>query len=110
MVSAGYKYKAKWIKFPQDKYTTFQISTKDKKTNEYKNFNVFVNAKVDVQDDDEITLDKITGVDHQAYFSQKANKEFLNVTIFAEISVVGLAGGEQALEQTLDIASDLLPF
>lgn len=107
MISKGYKYKAKFIKFPQDRFTTFQISTKAKGSNNYTNFNMFCQGKIDIKDDDEIVIKEITGVNHSEYFSQKANKTFLNVTVYADIEVVGM-GSAPVIETTID--GDDLPW
>lgn len=107
MISKGFKYKAKWIKHPQDKYTTFQISTKDKKTQQFKNFNIFSQGKIEMKDGDEVQIVDITGVDHTEFFSQKHGKTFLNVTVFAEVEVVGM-GDDPVPEATL--SGDDLPW
>lgn len=107
MISKGYKYKAKWVKHPQDIYTTFQISTKDRQTNDYKNFNIFCHGKIDVKDNDEVLIKDITGVNHSEYYSQKAGKAFLNVTVYADIEVVGM-GDAPIVDEVID--GDDLPW
>lgn len=108
MLNKGWKYKAKFIKFPQDRFTVFQVSSKDKRSGAFKNYNIFCQGKLDIKDDDEIEIIEITGVDQSENFSQKHNKTFLNLTVYCEVEVVGMAEGTP--EPIIEITADELPW
>ena len=105
MLNLDWKYKAKFVKHPKDEYTTFQVSAKDRKTGDYKNYSIFAKGKIDLQDGDEIQVKTITGID-RSDFKYKNGRDGTNVTVYCEFEVVSMADDGN----TLSISSDDLPF
>lgn len=106
MINKQFKYKAKFVSHPQDKYTAFQTGFKGKNSSEWQNYRMFVLSKVDITDDDDFMVTDIISCESKTY----NGKQQFSVTV--EIKVIG---GEKptndvGLEPVLNITGDDLPF
>lgn len=108
-----WKYKVKFVKFPQDKYTSFTVGVKDKDSGGYVNYQMFALKKYDnLIDGDEIQITKIISTEATEY----NGKQQLKVT--CEFDIVNESNQEQVYynqetssnKPILDITSDDLPF
>lgn len=108
-----WKYKVKFVKFPQDKYTSFSVGVKDKNSGEYVNYQMFALKKYDnLTDGDEIQITKIISTEATEY----NGRQQLKVT--CEFDIVNGSNQEQVYysqetvsnEPALSIHDDSLPF
>lgn len=106
MLKEKFKYKVKFVKHPQDKYTTFNVGVKIKDSTEYMNYRIFVFSVVNVQDGDEISFTKFISVEGKKYNGE------VQINVSAEIEIVGgeLPKNVVDTEPVLNISSDDLPF
>lgn len=81
MINFEWQYYAKFVKHPKDTYTAFSVGVKDKKTGNWKNYNIFCFDKVDIKDGDKFKFTKVISVDQTEY----NNKSQFQIT--AEIEV-----------------------
>lgn len=117
MINKKFKYKAKFVKFPKDKYTVCSIGIKDKETGRYKNYEIFSFGKHDLKDGDEIQILEIDSVDINQFKDRQGNeKEKVVITAKYIIHKQGEQIQEDSYqieedyEPVLDITSDDLPF
>ena len=112
-INDKWKYKVKFVKFPQDKYTSFSIGVKVKDSNDYVNYQMFALKKYDnLVDGDEIQITKIISTEQSEY----NGKQQLKVT--CEFDIVNGSSQEQVYynqeteskEPILSIQTDDLPF
>ena len=125
MLKKNWFYYAKWVKFPQDKYTTLSVGVKNGSTGGYKNYNVFIFTKVDIKDGDKFKFIDFISIDQKEW----KNKTQFQVTAEIEVEQVGatIPPSEEAYSQedapmiddevayvedepVLNITSDDLPF
>ena len=126
-IQENYNYFAKFIKFPQDKYTAFNVSFKQE-DNSYINYKFFCFEKYDwlSENNNKIKIDKIISVELGYWLNPKTQINEPQFSITAEISpsedtqntnsyVDNSFYDEPTVESefgspTLDIMSDDLPF
>ena len=67
-INDKWKYKVKFVKFPQDKYTSFSVGVKVKDSNDYVNYQMFALKKYDnLVDGDEVQITKIISTEATEY-------------------------------------------
>lgn len=86
-IQENYNYFAKFIKFPQDKYTAFSVSFKQE-DNSYINYKFFCFEKYDwlSEDNNKIKIDKIISVELGYWLNPKTQINEPQFSITAEIS------------------------
>lgn len=62
----GYSYYCNFVKFPQDRFTSFSVGVKQQ-DNTYQNYQIFSFGKHDIKDGDKIKIDKIISVEQSEY-------------------------------------------
>lgn len=125
MISTNEKfsYKVNFVKFPQDRYTSFSIGVKIKDSNSYENYQIFCFKKHEsLQNGDTVRIKEIFSTEAVIY----NNKKQLKVT--CDIEIIGKANDpnvyqapkQEYVQQTapasnqptksIDITDDDLPF
>lgn len=82
MLKKNYNYYAKFVRFPQNKYTGFSVGIKDNDNGGYKNYSIFCFEKHDIKDGDKIKFKEFISIDQQTYNGKT------KISVAAEIEVV----------------------
>jgi hypothetical protein len=112
MINKKFKYRVKFVKFPQEKYTVCSIGVKDKTTGNYKNYEIFSFGKHDLKDGDEIQILEIESVDINFYNGKEkvvVNAKYI-INSSKEETRQETSHVEEVYEPVLDIDTDDLPF
>lgn len=106
-LQTGFRYKAKYVSHPQEKFTAFQTGVKNKTSGEWVNYRFFLMEYIEIEDGQEFKLDEIVSIEQKEF----NGKQQFNVT--AKITVGGFADGTHGGSvdaPSVNITSDDLPF
>ena len=111
-INDKWKYKVKFVKFPQEKYTSFSVGVKVKDSNDYVNYQIFALKKYDnLIDGDEIQITKIISTEATEYNGRQQLKVTCEFDVIKnENAQEDYSADEYTEKETLDISDDMLPF
>lgn len=92
MINKEWSYYANFVRFPQNKYTTFTVGVKDRQTGKWKNYNIFSFGVADLKDGDQVKFTDFISIDQKEY----QGKQQFSVT--AEFVVLNNSGTEESFE------------